>query len=283
MTTRRTISATALAACLLLSATAARAGSFTINFGVGLPAGTALFGNAVVDAGVLKLTGTGPVQGGQFYIDDLDAGQPVTALTASFLMLIGGGPDPKFPADGLSLSFASDLPSVPTWGAPGEEGGGSGLIVSFDTWDNFPFFDDAIAIDVFFNGMRKGRFPYQSSQGPAPAFLDVQLVLRADGTLDLSYGAVTAFSGLQTGYTPISGGRFAFAARTGGASDNHWIDDLTITTGAAAPTPVPDPGSSLVLLGTGLMFVVGAGAWAGARGSGLGPGRFPQPGPMKKP
>ena len=279
MRRRRTIFATALALCLLLSASPARAGSITINFGAGLPAGTALFGSAVVDAGVLKLTDTGLVQGGQFYIDDLDAGQPVTALTASFQMLIGGGPSPNFPADGLSLSFASDLPSVPTWGAPGEEGAGSGLIVSFDTWDNFPLFDDAIAIDVFFNGMRKGRFPYQSSQGPAPTFLDVLLVLRADGTLDLSYGAVTAFSGLQTGYTPISGGRFAFAARTGGASDNHWIDDLTITTEAAAPAPVPDPGSSIVLLGTGLMFVAGAGAWV----SGSGPGRFPQPRPMKNP
>jgi hypothetical protein len=36
------------------------------------------------------------------------------------------------------------------------------------------------------------------------------------------------YSGLSLGYAPISGGRFGLGARTGGSTDNHWVDDLRI-------------------------------------------------------
>ena len=33
------------------------------------------------------------------------------------------------------------------------------------------------------------------------------------------------------GYAPITGGRFAMGARTGGLNENLWIDNLSITIG----------------------------------------------------
>jgi hypothetical protein len=170
-------------------------------------------------------------------------------------MLIGGGISAQYPADGLSFSFASDLPPLPSYTVPGEEGAGSGLIVSFDTFPNGS--TDAVAIDVFFNGVLKGRNLMQSSQGPTGnSFFDVFINLKADGSLDLTYNAQSIFTALPTNYAPISGGRYAFGARTGGFTDNHWIDDLSITT--STQTPVPDPGSTLLLFGMGL---VGLRAW----------------------
>lgn len=241
----------ALAGTALLWATAAVAGTMTADFNTGLPGGSAIYHNAVVADGVLKLTTATNVQSGVFYLDDLDAGRAVTALTATFGMLIGGG-TVGIPADGLSFSFAPDLPDPPPY-LVWEEGAGSGLVVSFDTFDNDgnpadPA--DAIAVDVLFGGVLKGRYPLQTSQGPAPTFRPVFLALHSGGALDLIYDGMPIFSNLKTDYVPISGGRFALAARTGGANDNHWVDDLTITTETAAAVPEP---ASMLLFGTGLV------------------------------
>jgi hypothetical protein len=53
---------------------------------------------------------------GVFYTSDLGAGAPVVGFTASFKILISAGS--ANPADGFSLSFASDLPEPPAYGNP---------------------------------------------------------------------------------------------------------------------------------------------------------------------
>src|SRR5947207_8057485 len=105
-----------------------------------------LLGGAYLDSvggvdgsGCLKLT-TSFYNGqmGSFILDDLDGGAPITGFRASFRMLIGGGSG----ADGLSLNFANDY----TWSEFGEEGDGTGLTISFDTYNNGG--GEAPAIDV---------------------------------------------------------------------------------------------------------------------------------------
>ena len=41
------------------------------------------------------------------------------------------------------------------------------------------------------------------------------------------------------GWAPQAGWRFGIGGRTGGATDNHWIDDLLIETDAVPFTPTP--------------------------------------------
>jgi len=221
---------------------------FTTNFS-SLPPGTSVLSDAVVDGGILKLTNAVNAQNGFFYINDLEPGFAVDSFTATFKAFVGGGTccGGLSTADGFSFNFANDLPVL---GFQGEEGGGTGLTVSFDSFDNGPP-DAAPAIDVKLGGVAIGRVLTQVSQGlNAPLnFWDVFIKLDSDGTLDVSYNNAPIYTNFSTGYTPIAGGQFAFGARTGGANDNHWIDDLTIETQTSAAVPEP---ATLALLGLGL-------------------------------
>jgi hypothetical protein len=97
---------------------------FETDFNSGLPGGTEVFGNAVVDptggvnnSGCLKLTSALASQSGSFVLtSDLDPGVQVHGFLARFKAYVGGGSG----ADGFSFNFASDLPA----GGFAEEGGG---------------------------------------------------------------------------------------------------------------------------------------------------------------
>ncbi len=238
---------------------------FSANFNSGLPAGTSVFVDAVVAAtggvgnsGVLKLTSAVNGQTGFFYINDLEPGSAVHGFTASFAAYVGGGTccgGDISTADGFSFNFANNLPSSPVYGNfLGEEGGGTGLTIAFDSFDNnfaVPS-PEAPAIDVKLGGVTIGHVLTQVSQGlnAPPNFWNVVIHLDTDGTLDVSYNNIAIYSNFATGYTPIVGGQFGFGARTGGANDNHWIDDLRIETNPAIAV-VPEP-ATLALLGLGL-------------------------------
>ena len=164
-------------------------------------------------------TAVGSVSGG-FIISDLDAGQPLVSFTATFKALIGGGTG----ADGMSFNFANDLPN----GAISEEGAGNGLIVEFDTYANGAP-DTAPSIDVKVGG---AEIATMSAPGlRANTFVDVIIQLHPDGTLAVIYDGLYAYTNLDvSALGQVSGGRFGFGARTGGATDNHFIDNLGITT-----------------------------------------------------
>ncbi len=236
------------------------AGSFGTDFNSGLPAGTSIFGDAVIEDGLsagngaLKLTKAVNVQLGAFYLDPLDPGTATQSFTATFQALVGGGSGETggLPADGFSFNFANDLPASPANGAFAlEEGLGTGLTVSFDTYDNGAAFGDPVpppVIDVKIGGTTIAS--YQTPISLGMNFIDVVIDLHADGTLDVGYGGTAAFTGLATGYAPITNGQFALAARTGGFNDNHWIDDLSIRTTTAAAA-VPEP-ATLALFALGI-------------------------------
>ena len=230
----------ALLACLLFLHCHAHAGSLVTDFNTGLPAGTILYGSAywapsggVNDSGMLALTDNVTSQTGYFVIPDLDAGHPITSLVVDFHALIGGGTLP--PADGFSFNFADDLP-LPPGPLPVEDGLGTGLSVCFDSFDNGG--SEAPAIEVRWNGSLVDRVLRPVSRGEA--YFPYRIVLDPDGSVDVTTwdqggGTVPIFANLATGYTPISGGQFAFAARTGALTDKHWIDNVSIQT-EPAPT-----------------------------------------------
>jgi hypothetical protein len=175
-------------------------------------------------------------------------------------------------ADGFSFNFATNFyrPTAADGRPLREDGFTNGLSVGFDTFDsrgdNDPN-DTAPAIEVKVFGRQiafqsmAGGTRFGSSAGPllrdpltgqpltldtdSPTEIDpvshtpvshfapVIIELKVDGTLWVTYKGVLVLSNVQTTLPPIVGGQFAFAARTGEAYENVWIDNLGIQSFAA--------------------------------------------------
>lgn len=231
-----------------LTATPALAGSFSSDFNSGLPSGTAVYGNAIVDtsggltnSGVLKLTSAANSQIGSFIIDDLDPSQRISSYTVSFKLLMGGGTAP--PADGISFNFATDLPNS----AFNEEGAGSGLTITFDCYDNGAGDNpEGPEFRVKYAGALIANRKVSNQFRTGATFVDAVISYTSAGTITLIYNGVNMFTNLSVGGPLLAGARFAFGARTGGLNQNQFIDDLNVSTtpvsrfyvkGAATPTP----------------------------------------------
>src|ERR1035441_10439493 len=223
---------------LLTTALSLSAGTFTNAFDSGLPVGTAVYGDAVIRAnggvsgsGCLQMTTNLASQTAGFLINDLDSGAQIGGFTATFKLLLGGG-STATPADGFSFNFANDLPD----GIIIEEGAGSGLTVEFDTYDNAA--PDNIGIDLKWNGTEIGTYtmaasslalwPQNAAMDPS-YWADVSIQLHPDGTLALPSGSTPIYTSYSTGFVPTAG-RFGFGSRTGGATENCLVDNLSITT-----------------------------------------------------
>ena len=232
---------TAGSAMLMLSALAGHAASFNADFNNGLPVGARIYGSAVVEndggvgnSGALKLT-SGLSQQGFLVLDDLDPDQPLAGFRVAFNARAGSDAIIANQGNGFSFSFAPDIPDG-AFPRP-EEGVGSGLRVSFDTYNNGGA--EAPAIEVTFAGVELAsrRVNFLPT---GPSLVPVVIRVDPDGTLDVVYNGNTVISNL-TCYAPISG-RFSFAAETpaqrfvGDPVDRYFIDDLDVTT-----TPVTDP------------------------------------------
>jgi len=225
-------------------------GSFASDFTT-RPTRVSLYGNAAVTQGLLRLTTNANSQAGTCIILDFNTNRVVTSFTATFKALVGGGTTP--PADGWSFNFATNLPNANF--AMGEEGDGSGLSICFDTYDNGVY--EAPAIDV-----KYGRVTLASTRADfletGEAFVDVVIEVDEEGYLDLTYNAIKVYEHLAC-YQPTPG-RFALSARTGGLNDNHWFDDLSITTTVAAPTPTLIKLSSITVAGGNVIITWNGGA-----------------------
>lgn len=211
----------------LCGAATLQGGSFTANFDDNaVPAGSAVYGNTTVADGVLKLTVAANSQSGGFVIENLDPDSVdgLNGVTAQFRLRLGGGT--STPADGFSFCVAGDLPDG-TWG---EEGTGSGLTVAFDIYDNGD--GEAPSVDIKWAGqvIAERRVPL-STLRTGTSFVDVEIQLDPDGTLDVTYNGEALYSNLYMAeFQPIAFARLGFGGRTGGANENQWIDDLQITT-----------------------------------------------------
>jgi hypothetical protein len=138
----------------------------------------------------------------------------------------------------MSFVWSGDLADGPF----GEDGASSGLVISFDTYDNVDGdpnngTGEAPAIEVRFAGVslatNKVTTAFLNTDG---LFANVIVRVELDGTLDLVYDNQIVFSNLKLpGYSGFVGGRFGWGARTGGLNDNHWIDDIQIAIGTVCP------------------------------------------------
>ena len=226
-------------------------GQLCSDFNSGVPSAATLFGDARVNAGRLKLHTVGETNAfGIAYFDDFSGGQFVKAFRATFRAALfgstccGGG---AFPADGFSFNLvpAAGALSNPGYGQPGEEGLEEGLSVNFDTWDNTS--GEAPAIEIKWRGQIVASAPFQASQSPSgttdpdAASRDVVIELKADGHMNVSYGGTLVLNNVQTPYDPaaIRAPKWIMGARVGGANDNHWFDDLCITTLPAPGRQIP--------------------------------------------
>ena len=205
------------------------AGTFTSNFTTD-PGGTPL-GAAVIEDGILKLSdlndlndGTGNLpRHGSYILPDFNNGAIIGSFNAKFKARVGGGTERA--AQGFSLVLANDLATD----VPFREGGGTadgggfttGLVVSFDTIDNLGVFGangndpgDAPGVIVRIGGVKVAvRRATNLTTDPAaannigtPRFVDVEVNLDPDGTLDVTYDGVKIYDNVGIGYAP-SGGR----------------------------------------------------------------------------
>lgn len=153
-------------------------------------------------------------------------------------------------ADGYSMSWGADLPNPPSIGNPGEEGAGTGLIVTVDTFDNGG--GEAPGLEIKWRGTRVAFDDISPDPGLAKDFLRKNAFVEADLTVDTAGQATFTYDGrvlaaTLAGWTGIAGGNIMFGARTGGACDNHWIDDLLIEEGR----PVTSCGRNLSVVRNG--------------------------------
>lgn len=227
----------------------------SFNFDDGLtPPEVTLAGTAFVDttggvanSGVVKLVA--PAGSGTLIVtNSAEAGLPVYGFTARFKLLVGGGTVP--PADGFAFAFGNDIPDAPTGDFETGAGLGNGLRVTYDIYDNSGIFgfpggegaQPAPSIDVRLGGQVLGSVKLPISfmetglnDDLSPRYQDTIVQLNTDGTLNVVYHGALVFDHLPVpGFTSITGGRFAIAARTGGLNANIWVDDFELT---SATTP----------------------------------------------
>ena len=195
-----------------------------------------MYGNAVVlaangvDGGCLQLTTNVNNQSSGYVISDLDSGGKIGSFVANFMVTIGDSTS-TLPADGFSFNFADDLPN----GTMTEDGGGTGISVEFDTYDNGG--GDDIGIDVHWNGSLFATFPWDiSNLTNSLTFVPVTIELTTLGTLNVTFNGTQIYTDLAlTNFAPMQG-RFGFGGRCGGANQICRIDNLGIDTG---PAPMP--------------------------------------------
>ena len=199
-----------------------------------------LEGTAAHTEGELRITEAANSQNGGALLEDFTDGAAFSNFEMSFRLFMGNGT--ARPADGFSVSIDNDLPNL---ASPAEEGAGNGLKICFDAWDSGGG-DLAPQIEVFYGGESQAMqsFTGETDVPEADRFADEDgnLVTLWDndewadvkisvigGLLSLDFRGHSVFADKVISSGVFEGPSWLFAARTGGANQKHYIDDLNIT------------------------------------------------------
>jgi hypothetical protein len=230
-------------------------------------------GDGVGGSAFASLTTAVNDQNGMLVIDDFNDGQPVNSIVAAWDMRIGGGSSP--PADGLSFVWGDDVGNSTAPSQFGEEGSGNGLIVSFDTYENGN--GDVPGISLKWQGalLAEKPMPFAAFLSD-PEYFPVVVRLDADGTADVLFNNEVIFYNVTVpGFSSLRNASFVWGARTGGANQNNYLDNIRLTTTLEAP-PSTDTiniavsGGNLVITYTGTLqssLTMGTGSWQNVAGA----------------
>jgi hypothetical protein len=260
MNTKKLLSMLSAGTFSVLMGSQALAGSFASDFSNPNQTGFTLNGGTLADGvtpypaiqnGYLALTYPENSLQASIVLEDLDAGLPIEAFTATFKLQIG--PGSGNPADGLAFCFGPDIMPESKFN---EDGTGNGVIVCFDIYDNGAA--EAPAIDIKYGGQILATTKFTKADMVTSSFVDVDIRVTRNGTLSLTYKGQKLYDKLLLpAFTPTQG-LFAIGGRTGGENGNQWIDDLQITTTLAGnpvmPSITAQPQNKTVNEGTATSF-----------------------------
>lgn len=189
------------------------------DFNSGLPAGSSVVGNAYYDGGngfvhLTDFTQGSPWNGSWIY----NQGAVMRNLYVRCDMLVGGGSG----ADGFSFVY-SNL----SGGAFGEDGEGSGLIITFNTYTDAPPLT-APNFQVHYNGATLHTIPINAANIRLDAWVPFEVSITHNGDLTVKYNNTVYANINVAGWNPQPGWRMGYGARVGGANDNHWLDNVQV-------------------------------------------------------
>ena len=218
-----------------------------------LPAGVTLAGNdAGISTGSLRLTSAANSKNGAILIENL-SGMSSDAYQVDFDFITTSSGSTT-PADGLSYSFGPDVVALPTGlgstiagtpVAPGttniENGSGSALKLAFDAYTNGA---NQEGVYLMYNApiwnqttTSSGVLSYSPdvswrATASAGATTHVTIKVNSAGQLSMWLNGVASVSNQQLPAAYLaadkSAWKHAFAARTGGLNEGHFIDNLDI-------------------------------------------------------
>ncbi len=165
----------------------------------------------------------------------LDAAGELASFTATFKCQ-------QYNTETLADGFSFNVGSISNDSDPGTGEGGFGtpnsLTVAFDTYDNG---GDAPQIRVYAGDVLAGSAWTAPFAVGDSAFHTVSIHWDAQG-VDITYDGQTVCSNLPVpSFTPVTGDRFAFSARTGGSTQDTFLDDVQIATTVNPPLQTGGP------------------------------------------
>ncbi len=163
-----------------------------------------------------------------FHIPSLGA-EATQSWIASFDLNMFDEPGGNNPADGLAFSYGP----IPAETNAGEEGFGVGLSIEFDTWSNGTEHADLGGYQIAVNGQNLDD-AFLEDDPPTDGVTRRAIFIYSEGNVNVRLGDEVILQGVVAeGFEPQEDFNFAFGARTGGATEDVFIDNLLIQ----APLP----------------------------------------------